>query len=331
MALENKGFAAIIEEGLSLPATGLRTDLRAARTIRAGSSDELPIYFLEGHSPFASDNVKVGELRIRGTDLQRTLREGETIEIRIRMDESRRLKARVSIPVYDLDYEVPIRSMIETPDVEDLEASLKETAEQVVRIEPSVAEADEAQVLQALRDMEQLEGDLVRLSEAQIDEAPRVAAKLAELKARIRVVSERYSGQTAYREANEAIDRAERIADESEDRLGTAAAEELRQDADRCLRLEDVRGLEAVARRADEIFFRHYVQRPECWIGYVEYLREGQLLASDPTTYHEFVKRAEECLRKGDYEGVRLNGVEASSLLPEGESRKNRFYDAGLR
>ncbi len=330
VALEGGGFGVIVDDNQPLPAHG-RKPFRAARTVAAGSDDSLAVYFLEGRSDIANDNTKVGELRIHGADLSRTLREGEEVEVRMHMDESRLLKARVHVPRFDLEFAVEMRSQLDKPDVGDLAASMRELEADLNRVSPSVAQDDQDHVVNILREKEQLEAELNRAGQGEVDDLERISKKVSDAKSQVRVLSRKYGPQAAYRLAMARIDAAGQMAEEFDDSLGLATLEELRKDAAKCLRLDDEAGLAAVKERADKIFWTHYPKTDRCWIGLVEFLRDNRADASDPISYHEYLKRAEECLARDDMEGVRTFALKAWDYLPDSEAKRNRFYDAGLR
>jgi molecular chaperone DnaK len=331
VVLENRSLHWLVEHNASLPAAAIWS-YRAAKTVPAESNEELVVYFLEGSSSEAADNIKVGELRVRGQDLRRTLQENERIDVRIHMDESRLLKARVSIPLHDLDYDVELHSRIPTLPVEELEQLLEQTQETLREVEPGVAQEDEAAVLQSRRELEQIEAEFERVQRGEPGESERVHNKIAGVKARVRNLQHKYGPRARYHTAIQAIDRAERIARDAEDSLGVATAGDLRREAERCLRLDDQKGLEAVEERARNLFWQHYSQTEECWIGWVGYVRAQRRLATEPVPYDEYVKRAGDCLQRRDFEGVRLNVMQALAYLPDGvEEHESRYRDAGLR
>ncbi|MBI2843351.1 MAG: Hsp70 family protein [Armatimonadetes bacterium] len=330
VALEDGSFDVVLERDQPLPAYGLMR-YRATKSIPAGSSEALPIYFLEGKSPTASDNVKVGELLIHGRDLTRTLKEGETVEVRIFQDESRRIKARVFIPLHDRDYEVEFGSMIEVVPTDDLLASINELSESLLQVEDVAAEDDASQVIQARRDFEQLEADVEHIADSEVGEADRVASKLANVKTKVRMLVNKYGPAAKHRSATQSIDRAESVCESFGDRIGLADLEDLRNEADRCLRLDDEKGLKLVEERADSLFWKHYVKTEECWTGLIAYLREERRFAIDPNAYDDALKRAEGCLDRCDFEGVRQHGFKAMSHLPDKKTEEGRFWNAGLR
>ena len=329
VALSDGSFNVVVPRNQPLPAVGT-TEYRIVKAIPAGSAEELHVHFLEGHSRVAADNVQVGELVIRGQDLPRTLREGERVDVRILMDESRRLTARVQIPILDLDFPVHLTSMIEKPPVADLQASVAETMASVSRIGDVVEPEDETRLRQTRRDLEQVEADLEQAELGNVGAAERTHQKLMPLRADLREMESKYALQAAMSEAIEEIVRAKQIAENFQDSMGVAEAEDLREEAERCRRLSDARGLKAVKERAEALFWRHYLQTRECWIGYIEWLRGERRLAREALPFDEYLKRAEDCLLRDDYEGVRLNGLQAASYLPETTIQKSRFGNAGL-
>jgi hypothetical protein len=243
------------------------------------------------------------------------------------MDESRRIKARVFIPLHDLEYDVEFYSMLETPPTADLHQSMSELQEALSDVEPFVGEEDTDSALQVRRDTEQLEAEFERLSAGELGKAEHVAHMLAESKARVRDLQLKYGMTAKYNEVLEHLGWAERMAEEHSDSLGLAAVQDLRQDGERCLRLDDQKGLDSVDRRAMEIFWEHYVKTDECWIGLVEYLRDQRRFSGDQIAFDEYLKRAEDCLARRDFEGTRLNGWQARSYLPDSRAKENRFWD----
>lgn len=325
-----KQLAIVVPEGRPLPAHG-SASLLAARTVQARSLDELWIYFVEGKSDVPEDNHRVGTLIIRGTDLTRTLPEGERVEVRIRMDESRLLVARVFVPLLDLDYRVELTSVLTTPDTADLIRLFRSSLEDLGVVE-GVAEGDEIDtLLQLRREIEALEADFERLSQGEPGEAERIYQRICHIRPRLRLLRKKHELQILYNEVLETAKAALSISEANGDRVGAATSQDVLEAAERSLRLQDRKGLEALRETASDVFWRHYVRTDECWTGLVQYLRANRPLATEPAAFHAALMRAEECLQRSDYSGVRLHGLEAMRLLPDTEGGKGAFYNAGLR
>jgi len=330
VVLQDTEVGWVVRQSVPLPAYG-RSSFRVASTIAAGGSERRAVYFVEGLSETASDNTKVGELWIGGTDLKRALREGDEVEVRIRMDESRRLTARVCLPLYDLEWDVELRSLIASAPVEDLRESLNEARETLARVRSEVSEDDEGTFLRAQGDLDRVEAELEGIASADAEAAPRVAKQLADSKPRVRTLARTYEVRAKHRTVLEAIDRATEMADRFGDSVGAASADEMQQQANRALELSDIGGLDAVEKRADRLFWEHYVKTRECWTGLVAYLQERRADATEPEAFHQYLVRAQDCLLREDLEGVRLNGVQAMQYLPDREARENRFWASLLR
>jgi hypothetical protein len=320
----------VVKAGEPLPASGTE-EYQLAKTLLAGSPEETTIYFTEGQSSFADENSKVGSLTLRGTDLTRTLKEGEKIQVRIRMDESRILKAHVHIPLLDVDYSVELRSSLETPNMEDLQASLDEARSAINKVETHAEEAEQEIVMRAERQVEQIEAILYRVENGEIGEADRAQKQLADVKASLRPLNDKYGLVVSHQAIIELIEEAKELCTQFDDKLGFAKLEDSKDDADKALRLEREKDLTTILDRVRGIFWEHYGKTRECWEYQIALMRERAPLARDALAYYEFIKKAEEHLSKGDYEGVKLCAHRAWQLLPEATQNVQRFHDAALR
>jgi molecular chaperone DnaK len=320
----------VVKAGEPLPASG-SDDFALAKTVVAGSPDEAIIYFVEGSSSFPDENVRVGSLTIRGTEIRRTLKEGEKVQVRIRMDESRRLTAKVHIPLIDEDYIVDLHSVQDAPDLDDLISSFREAREAINEVENHADDGEQETVVRAERQLEQLEATLVRVERGEVGEAERVQKQLADVKATLRPLRDKYGLQAKYDDVVEVIVDAEGLCKHYNDQMGLAKLIDARNDAEKALRLEQVKALESIRDRVTDIFWEHYGKTRECWEHQVELIKIRAPMAKDPLTYYEHVRRAEQALSESDYEGVRLNALRAWELLPETVKGNDRFHDAALR
>lgn len=320
----------IVKENQPLPASGV-DEFVLAKTIVAGSNDEAVIYFVEGHSLIASDNVKVAELRLKGTDIQRTLKEGEKVEIRIRVDESRRATAKVYVPMLDVDFSVELHQITERPAVEDLEDSLIETRQTIDDIKDKVDGDEKDVVLQIDRQLELIEAHLERAQRGETGEAERVAKQLSDVKARLRPLRDKYELQARYDGLVEFIDEAEDLCQRFGDRLGLAKLGEARADAAKALRNKQQKAMDTVKDRVRDVFWEHYGKTRECWEYQVELAQERAFMARDPLSYAEYLRRAERGLEAEDFAEVRINILRCLQLLPERAKVHDRYHSVALR
>ena len=330
VVLENGKTWPIVPLGKPLPASGF-ADLRLSKTLIAGSPEVRKFYFVEGISTEADENSTVGHLEIKGTEIRRTLKENESIEIRIRMDESRRLKATVHIPLLDEDYTVELHSMLDAPDYTDLKASLTSTRIAISEIEGHVDLEEQDLVMRAVANLDQIEATLERVEKGELGEAERIQKRLSDSKASIRPLRDKYGIQARYSSIVELIGEAEALCRQFSDELGLAKLTDLRNDADKALRLENEKALDIINERVAHVFWQHYGKTRECWEFQVGLMKDRAPMATDTLTYYEIVHRAEKALAEDDYQGVSLQALRAWELLPEMEQLRNRFHDAALR
>lgn len=330
VALSDGEFAVVVARNTPLPAEGFDHQLHAAKTIPAGSEDELPIFFLEGNSPIAGDNIQVGEMRIKGTDLRRTLREGEQIEVHLHLDVSRLIKARVSIPALDLEFPVDLISVTKVAPTTDINKSLLEAGQLTDKIDAVVEPEDEVQLRAMRNEISLISLQLEMAQSGDSDVALSAVSKLASLKADLRKMESTYADEIAYASAHEALNRAEQITQRAGDERDSRNVMELQLTALSERKRGRVKGLEDIQKQANEIWRKHYWQTDEAWVSMVEWLREEHQRADDGLKFSEYLKLAEEGLQAKDYEAVRINAKRALTLVPPSDLEDSRFASAGL-
>ncbi|HTQ10273.1 MAG TPA: Hsp70 family protein [Fimbriimonadaceae bacterium] len=320
----------LVNAGTPLPASG-SGDFVLTKTIIAGSPDQGRIVFVEGLSSAPEENITVGECIIRGTDLKRTLKENEKIEIRVRMDESRLLTAKIYVPLLDQEYAVELHTFDDVPNAEELSAALNQTRIAIADIEDLVEEGERDRLIQIGRHLEQLEVLQERAQAGEVGEAERVHKELSDTMAALRPLRDRYELRAKHARAMGRIKSADALCERFNDAMGAAKLGDMRSDADKCLRLEDGKALDAVWERANDVFWEHYGKTPECWEYQVQWMREAAPMSSDPLTFYELVRRAEQALAQKDYEGVKLQAIRAWDYLPDPVRARNRYADSVIR
>lgn len=319
----------VLKEGESLPHHG-RLELRAAHGVLANSSQELNVFFLEGRSKTAEECMAVGHLAIKGTDLNRSLNKGDAVEIRMKMDESRRITAKVFLPLHDLEFAVEMKSSIDAPDPADVRSQIERAAGTLDQLKAVVSEEELDAVARLESDSERIEAELVRVETGEAGASERVGKRLSDLNADVSKLKGKYSVEMHYRGAVESIDRAESISTAFNEQFDIAVCTEMRHDAEKAKRLSDSKSLKAIERKAEEIFWRHYRETQDCWLGWAHWLRQRAHLASDPSSFVAYVQRVEQAAKSEDIQAAGINVGQALDLLPEREVRAGRFDRAGL-
>ncbi len=327
--LEDETTGWVIDHTTPLPAYGWRV-FKSTHLVRANTSDRLNIYFLEGLSREAHDNVKVGELVICGEELERSLPADQEIEVRLWMDQSRILKARVYVPLVDKEYEVSFTSEIKKTDVPTLRASAEVAREIISQIDAGAADVTHIEA-----ELTHLEAAIEKVAagRAEVGEEERIEKQLSDLKAHARPLGHANRLEISYDEALGFLEKTERVCEIAEDARGLRVVEQLRRDAQQSYQTESVEGLKDVCSKARELFMSHYAQTPHFFLGFCEWLESREQHASNSSALHSAIGRAREAALGGDIEGARTFCAEALALLPESDQAesKSRNFSPGLK
>ena len=320
----------IVSAGQALPAHG-SAPFEVAETLVAGSPEELVIYFVEGNSKQADEAIEVTQIRILGTELSRTLKEGEKVEIKVRIDESRRAKFDVYIPLVDQEWRAEPRRQIDAPDPESLAEALTNTTTALRQIEDHVEPDEQDKLLRAGREIERLENLVDQMEQGSVEDGYQAHKQLADTQAALRPLIDKYEIVALHDQLSARIEFSSSLCDKFSDSMGKAKLADMSKDLDKLMRLKDKRGIEALRERVMDIFWEHYGKTRECAEHQLEWMRDAVPLASDSITYYELVRRAEAALAADDRQAVILYAGKAWDYLPSRERMRNRFADTGIR
>ncbi|MBA3725735.1 MAG: Hsp70 family protein [Armatimonadetes bacterium] len=324
VALEDGSCKWIVKAGASLPVRE-RVELPAAASVERGSDETVFVHFLEGKSEHADDNVRRGHVVICGRDISRPIRPGDKVTVTIRMDESRLIRAVVELEKEEREWEARFHSLTDEPPIEDLREMIRRTQDDLERIDLVVSEDDQGGVNGLLRELEVLEADVENLRYGEPGQSERVLTKISDLRSRVRKFSQKYMPAAKREEAEGVLDEAEVLAANAGDQIDLATVRELKGDLEKAEVLGDKKLTESILERGRNIWAKHYMNTPECWRGQIDWLRPRYLLVSNPSQFHEYVRRAEACLNDRDLQGARINCIEARELLPASEKHIERF------
>lgn len=329
VVLSSGRSAWMITENTALPAYKTQS-YRAAVSLRPGSEETLNIYLIEGHSTVAEDNVKVGELVISGADLAYPLNAGDDVEIRLRMDQSRCLKAWAYFPIHDAEFEIQFHSSIDL--VEPTE--LKRASEGLLTLLDKAKEDSGDVSLQRLSvSAQELGAEIAQFSPASAEpgEVERLSKKLSDLRAEVRPFSTRTALDELLEETLGNLEMAATASEAFGDEVTAANCRRMKGEADLLHRQGNAEALSDLAERADDIFQEHYRKTPTFWRGFLEFLEERAGLATDQRQFAAFIAEGHQALRDEHLSAVRSACIEAYRLLPrEVQSTAGPFAAPGL-
>jgi molecular chaperone DnaK len=181
----------MINRDTPLPAYG-RVRLRTTVEVR-GPSDGgmIRIPLLEGEHPRADRNRRIGTIEVVASQLTRDVPEGSEIQVRIDVDESRRIVAKAYVPLLDEEFEQVVTLNTETaPPVQVLAAAVQGERQRLAQVrerqQRTVSPVAEMALFRI--DTEQVEQDLISLldaAHADPDAATTCGRRLLDLRAAI--------------------------------------------------------------------------------------------------------------------------------------------------
>jgi molecular chaperone DnaK len=152
IGLSNGKVARFISKGKALPARG---SMKVATTValRAGhQTDHVRIPVVEGEHPKTERNHPIGELILKGTDLERDLPKGSTVELTVKLDRSMKVQVFAFVEHVDEDFEIEFDLKMTRKSLPDLgrDFALQTERLQKVKGDPAASHPDLAAPLERI-------------------------------------------------------------------------------------------------------------------------------------------------------------------------------------
>ena len=163
LALKDNRALVLIEQGKPLSeAKATETVASTVRLLPRDAETVLRIPLIEGEARLADRNRWIGELVVRGEEVEREVPLGSDVEVTLEVDQSRQLTARAYIPLLDRTLEKVVELEGKIPPLEEIierhrkEADrLEKTAERVKKVRHEGARTKVEEARQALDDVGQ--------------------------------------------------------------------------------------------------------------------------------------------------------------------------------
>jgi len=339
--LEDGSFSKHLAKGESLPARSRPVTYLTSKTIQPGEEkDGLNIHLWEGESEIADRNRHLGTLRIKGTDVSRTLPENSEVEIIINVDQSRVVSAEAFIPLLDRKVgDIIVQKISPSIQPDHIVADLHCEEKRLNRIKQEIKLAQDKTTEEKLREM-QLSVDLdeikVDLKAAQggdpdaIEKADRL---LKEIKQKIDTIDLLTKWPIALKAFNEIIIDCEHIVttygnDEDKDQLAS-----LKNEADKSIASKDINRLKKLNQEIINIRWAVLFRQPGFWISAFQEVKKDPGRFTNRERAEELLSEGSIALQRQDMDSLKSIMLEIWSLMPEDEQEKisDRVSDAGIR
>jgi molecular chaperone DnaK len=336
VALVGNMVRLFLTKGTSLP--GKKTcDLHSTVEVRPGEAkDVLCIPVVEGENTKADRNILIGSLLIPGTQVQRTVPAGSSLEVTVECDASRNILARAYVPILDQDFEAKFDFKDYGKAAMNPEQLSQEVEEERRRFESLREKAREHDVAPAQEAARKVEAERV-LSGAQEtaakakngdDEAERCHKRLLEL----RVANDKIEDALAWPQL--VTDAEKELADEKRliaDPKFKATSEDKQQVGDlernlrRAIEKRDTVEVKRTMSDLSRIGYRILVRLPGFWLAQLDRLAPLVHRTSDPSQAQRFVDQGRRAIERDDVDALKAAVVQIVSLMPNDDPERDRF------
>lgn len=331
VAMANNKVDWFFKKGQLLPARARRVH-RAALGLKKGTPGLLlRIPFVEGeHEHRADRNQLICYLDIAATDpdVRRDVPMGAEIEITLEIDESRVIRARVEVPMIEMELERTLNEeAYQARSPGEIRADLQR---EVARMGELVAQARSADASSAIPAERRAEADalvirikdLATSAQGDVDAAKEAEKNLRELKGKLDIGEQTVAWPAAVKEAQESVEETRQLVAES----GGPVERQLLADTERKLTASlGARDLDLLRDAVEELRslgFRVLDGRIEFWAGYLQYLESKRSMMIDRALAERLFTQGKRALEAKDITALRATVRQLFPLLPPDEQDK---------
>lgn len=318
----------MLRKGTNLPAVKERS-FRTARDLEVGDAGmALNIHVLEGESERTDLNHHVGWLQINGSHIDRPLRAGTPVEVKLKVDTSRGVMATAYIPLLDLTVENVLQDKYR-PGIEpelisaDLESELRR-AQEIGESRPD----DLGRIHSSARTVER---ELATAQAGDPDAADRADLALRELKASVDRLALETEGDRAAAALTFERDAAREIVTEYGDAEAKARLNSLELEAERALGAGDANRTREIAEEFDALYWKVVTEHPGFWVEQFMALADATQHGSRAASAAVLLERGRRALDMQDIGTLRAVCLDLSKMLPREEQPESRLKDIGIR
>lgn len=302
---------------------------RAARTLRRGERNVLPIEVYEGDSDVPNLNLTLTRLEISGEDLPFDLREGTDIDITLRLDESRTLTVEAYIPDVDLQVDARVDMTYQMRDTVDLE---REIDAQEVALSELEGHADEQAVARLKDDLAATKASLH--AHADTDTKQKTVRDLRDIKAAAIELGKDAEWSRLEAALNDEANRANEALQIVEDgalrRDYGEQIEQVRNQGIEAVRTHDAVRAERSVDELSQLTIQILSSHPAWWYRFLEEFENGSLVVTNEWERRRLIEQGRRAVLNNDFQGVKDAVRALIGLLPNEERSKIPAGFAGI-
>jgi molecular chaperone DnaK len=323
VALANNEVEWFLEKGAALPGRQRRV-LRSTVELRPGQDDVIRIPVVEGGSPRADRNRRIGHLVIEGRRVRRAVPAGSDVEVTISINQSRILETSAFVPILDDEFENVVHLGMGSPQAR--ESIAEDVMKEQRRLEDARQQVAQTNDPGARGALDRLEGERIEQDVASaLDAAPvspdaaqKAEQRLLDLKLAIDELEDALEWPALTAAAARLIESAREAIREHGDADDRRRLERRETEIQAAVRVHDA---ELLRQRMDEL--RSVVmdvldRKGLLQVMWFEQLSSEEQLSQmrDRARGEQLVQLGRRAITTGDHEALRAVNRELVSLLP---------------
>lgn len=299
-----------------LPLNRTKT-FKTVRKLKRGDKDNvLPIIVYEGGHDQSDRNQKICDVKITGEQIPYDLPEGTSVDVALKIDESRGVTVNVYIESIDLSLDARGSTHSEGLNVADLNADLEVQKERIERAKQN-SSPDQKRSLEHMA--ESVTDSLARAEEDE-DEKRKASKQLKDLKIQLDQIERAKEMPQLIREFKDEVTKAEvsikELADQSELAQHTDILQALKTEGEHAIKENDKHLLIRVNEQLAELRQRVVFSNPAVWVFYFEkILSEHKKFTSEKEAQY-FADKGRRAIEMNDVEELKRCTRGLLLLLP---------------
>lgn len=340
LELEDGSFDKLIERGSALPARSKLVSYNAVKTIKPNEDADLKIIVREGESEFAKRNRYVGELKICGARIKRSIPENEKIDIVLSVDKDRGVTVGAYIECLDQRFDNIIQSKVSPkPDAQALLKEFEGENKRHEEIKGKIRDAADSELVEKLQDshllskMEELQSDIQAAKGGDQDAAEKADRRLKDFQIALDSLEHLTKWpalMTSYGEVSKHVK-------EVVDSYGKETEKEqfvvLKNECERAVVLKDIKKLEHCIGELGSLRWQILFAQSGFWVEAFREIKSGNPTFSDPEKAKELIREGNIALQRQDLDSLKSLMSQLWGLIPNDEQQdiQSKVSDAGIR
>jgi molecular chaperone DnaK len=321
VATASNEVKSFFEKGAPLPARKRDVLKTAFGVTRGNAGDVIRIPVVEGDSPRADRNRRIGVLEIKAHQVKRDVPAGSDVEVTLDMDESRLLRVKAYVPVLDEEFENIITLGYEKTDAAQVAKALEaekrrlEEVRKQVEATSGTGATDAIGRIDAERMVFQVEGSLAAASDDP-DAAQKARNRLGDLRAALDQAEDAVEWPAMVAEAGRMTSAAREVLKEHGEPGDIRSIEGHEAEIEAAIHAKDP---DILRRRLDELRGTVFKILDRKGIMQVMWFRELAGMISqmrDRSLAEQLVARGRRAMESNDVDGIRAVNRQLAGLLP---------------